>query len=194
MRTRRTAPAIGLLTILLTLTGCATGDEPDGPVPATNTTRATPSSEVTAAEHTPIPRTKASLRVPEGMQLDESLPGISRKGTRTTVVVNELPLPDKTPEQGLAEVTAGFAEPQAEAKGFRFDEVQRDVSIAGFPGVTAIGIQRAAQGTFGKTIVVFAAEDALVMLSGTLEPDDPLSPADLREVLTDVRWGAGGPR
>lgn len=186
MLPRRTLPAALLATALAT--GCA------GPVSDTAATSATTTSTTTATpaadgEYTPIPGTKVLLRVPEGMQPDSAVSGVGRPGTRSTVVVTSLPVAGKEPRVALAEIATGFSGAAATRQGMDLGEV-RELEVAGLPAVATSGTQRAGGTTYRKVMVVLAAEDGLVMLSGTLEPDDPLSTDDLLQALLATRWAA----
>lgn len=74
-------------------------------------------------------------------------------------------------------------------RAFSFEDVQR-IEVAGLPAIAVTGTQRVAAETFAKALVVVAADDTMVQLTGTIEPGDPLSAAELISVLRAARWNA----
>ncbi|RZS39005.1 hypothetical protein EV193_104216 [Herbihabitans rhizosphaerae] len=135
----------------------------------------------------PIPRTRVSLRVPAGFMVDGRMPGLCRAGTSSGVIVVESALHGKTPEQAMEKMAAGLRR-RPNPQGLEFDSVDRG-TVAGMPAVLATGVQRISDQTFGKTTVAFAAPDAMVIMTGTLQYGDPLPIAELSAVLRDARWG-----
>jgi hypothetical protein len=179
-------PAV--LAATLAVSGCNGSDVRDKPAAGTTPTAAEISSTTAAnGNHVAIPRTRVLLRVPDGMVVDPALPGLARAQSHTSVVVIEYPLAGATAAQVLDQMAAGFSGDQAAAKGLQMGTVEHS-SVAGFPALTATGTQQAAGLRVGKAIVTFVAEDAVVILTGNVEPGDVLSPSDLLAVLVDARW------
>jgi hypothetical protein len=121
------------------------------------------------------------------MRVDASLPGLGKPGSRTSVVVLDQAVANKTAEQGLAEISAAFAGDSAKAQGLEMRE-PRQSTVAGFPALTTTGIQRIQAGTFSKVVVAMVADGRLVLMTGTIQQDDPLSADALLDTLTAARW------
>ena len=176
-----------VLSVGVLLVGCA---EDDTARPAGATSSATPSSVTSStpdADREAVPRTRVLLRVPEGLVVVPSLPGLARPGVRTSVVVLEQSLGTADPQTVLDQIADGFGTTAATDKGLNLEEA-RQVTIAGFPGIATTGTQDLGGVTYGKALVVFVAGDTVVFLTGTLEFGDPLAVPDLLAVLTDARW------
>ena len=154
-------------------------------VPATSRAR-----DVPAGEYVAIPGTRISLRVPEGMQLDPTLPGLRRPDSRTsTLVADQARPPEETPAAILDQMSASFADKAVSAReGFELGEPQR-LDIAGQPAVVVTGTQTQ-QGTapLGKVLAALITPDAMVTMTGNVEKDDRLSLDQLRAAITEARW------
>ncbi len=189
MSSRATLPFVVALGGVVLLGGCA-GSPPPAAAPSSPTSSTAVSAEpVSLGDFAAIPRTNISLRVPEGMAVDESLSGLGEPGTRNSVVVMDLPVADKTSQEAVDEMAAAFTGPKAAEQGMEFGEVRR-VTIADHPAVVTTGVQRRSGRTYLKAIAVLAAADKVVMITGTAEEDGPLTVDDLLEVLTTARWNA----
>ena len=186
MSSRTTLPVVVVLGGVMLLGGCA-GSTSTPPAVSPTSSTAVSAEPVALGDFAAIPGTNISLRVPEGMAVDESLSGLGEPGTRNSVVVMDLPVADKTPQEAADEVAAAFTGPKAAQQGMEFDEVRR-VTIAGHPAAVATGVQRRSGQTYLKAIAVLAAPDDVVMITGTAEEDGPLTVDDLLEVLTSARW------
>lgn len=142
-----------------------------------------------------VARTNVALRPPDGFVVDATLPGLARRGTRSTFLVSQAPSPYEDPEEVVDEVETGFRDEAATAqKGLELRSVER-LSVDGRPAVGAVGTQTAGGATFNKAIVILPAEGFLVTVSATLDQDDPVSAADALDVLRGARWStqaAGG--
>jgi hypothetical protein len=166
------------------IAGCGateTPASPSGSAPPTATSSTAPPD----ADHQAIPRTRISLPVPAGLHVEASLPGLARPNSRTSVLVIEKPA--ESPRDAMTKAASGFSGAAAEAQGLKFD-APREQTIAGFPALVTTGSQRASGETFGKAVALIAAVDAVVIITGTLEPGDPLTVAELSAVLADARW------
>lgn len=183
----RSARSMAVATVaLLVLAGCGGGEPERSSAPGSSATPTSPET-VAGPDYVDIPRTRISLRVPEGMELQPSLPGLGRPNSRTSVVVLVVPAKDKTPQAAMAEMAGGFTSQKAAEKGLEFGAAQ-DLEIAGFPAKVITGSQRAGAVTFAKVIAILAVDDSVVMMTGTIEPGDPLTVAELEDVLTAARW------
>lgn len=180
MRNRRALLACLTLGVIA---GCGATETPSPPSSSTSPTAT--SSTAPDVDHQAIPRTRISLRVPAGLHVEASLPGLARPNSRTSVLVIEKPA--ESPRDAMTMAASGFVGAQAEATGLKFD-TPREQTIAGFPALVTTGSQQAAGETFAKAVVLIAAEDAVVIITGTLEPGDPLTVAELGAVLADARW------
>ncbi|MEV0678782.1 hypothetical protein AB0I60_19920 [Actinosynnema sp. NPDC050436] len=201
MSSRTRLPA-ALLAALLTA-ACGTTTTPAATTSTTTaaptTTTAPPVADGTVDGFADIPGTEVALRVPDGMEVDEDLPGLSRPGlsragSRSSVVVTTSSVPEgKAVGVLLDEITASYTGPQA-AQGLVVDTPRR-VEVAGHPAVAVTGEQARADGRWGHAAVRFVADGHLVEVVGSLAPGDPLSTNDLLIALRDTRWtGARGLR
>lgn len=139
-----------------------------------------------------VPRTNVALRPPDGFVVAASLPGLARKGTRSTFLVSQAATPYDDPEEVVDEVETGFNDEAATTqKGLELSSVKR-LSIDGRPAVGATGTQTAGGLAFNKAIVTFPSEGFLVTVSATLAPDDPVSAADALAILRGARWSTRG--
>ncbi|GAA1315161.1 hypothetical protein [Saccharothrix xinjiangensis] len=177
MSSRRTLPVV--LVAVAPAAGCA--GAPTGPPPALAENAATGSG------HVPIPRTNVLLRLPDGLEVDPSLPGLARPGANTSVVVMSQPLVDTTPEEAREEMADGLSGPKARLQGMDMDE-PRELDVAGHPAIAVTGEQLASGAVYRKAIVALFTEKTFVMMTGTIEPGDPLTANELLTTLTDARW------
>jgi hypothetical protein len=183
-------PVVALCGVVL-LGGCA------GPLTPTAESSTSPSTSVTTisadpvalGDFTAIPRTNILLRVPDGMAVDERLSGLGEPGTRNSIVVTTMPAGEQTPQEMMNEMADGFTGSKAAKQGLELGEVRR-LTIAGRPAVVTSGVQRQAGQTYAKAIAVLAADDTVVLISGTAEEDGSLTADDLLAVLTSARWSA----
>ncbi|GLZ33362.1 hypothetical protein Lesp02_55500 [Lentzea sp. NBRC 105346] len=134
-----------------------------------------------------IPRTKVFLEVPAGMQVDENLPGLTRPGTRTNVLVSMVRALGMPPDVRIDGAASEYDSVNAPRYGLEVRETQR-LTVAGSPAVAASG--RRTQDNTSFVSVSVAVDDYTVLMKGTLEPNDPVSVDDLRALLLDVVWKA----
>jgi hypothetical protein len=121
------------------------------------------------------------------MQVDETLPGLSRVGTRTGVIVVEQTIAGKEPQAALNEMRTAFSGARATEQGLRMEPMQ-NVTVAGFQAIAVTGTQKVAGTSFGKAIVAVAADTRMVIMTGTVEEQDPLTAQDILAVLTSARF------
>ncbi len=178
--------------VVLLAAGCGGQEDPARP-PASSATSGPPpaSSAAPGGDHQPIPRTRISLRVPDGLTVDPSLPGLGRPNTRTSVMVVEQPVAGSgdTPRGALAQMMAGLTGEKAKTQGIELVP-PAEVTVAGFPALVTTGTQRTPEGTIAKAVVVLAAEDVVVIMTGNIQPDDPLKVDELKAVLLDAKWNS----
>ncbi|MBP2327366.1 hypothetical protein JOF56_007751 [Kibdelosporangium banguiense] len=176
--------AVAPFVAVVLLAGCSGSSNEQALPPAKGST----TSRSAAAGFAAIPRTRISLPVPEGMQVDGTLPGLSKPGSRTGVIVVEQELVGKTEQQGLAELRESFSGARAKAQGFEMGAPQ-ETTVAGFQAVVFTGSQRISDSVvFEKAVVGMMAEGKLVIMTGTIQREDPMSAAEMRSVLTKARW------
>ena len=151
---------------------------------------ATTRSELEAEGYVVIPRSNVALRPPEGFVVDGSIPGLARKGSRSTFLVVQAKSPYTDPQDVVDELMAGFNDEEAAARqGLEFESVTR-LEVDGRPAEGATGTQTARGAEFNKAILAFPSEGHLVTLSATLEPDDPVSAGAALAVLRQARWAS----
>ncbi|AFM16080.1 hypothetical protein Mycch_1272 [Mycolicibacterium chubuense NBB4] len=141
------------------------------------------------ADFTPIPGTHLALRVPDGMQVDASLPGLVRPKTNTTIVVVDQQQPaGQQPDKTLAKMEDTFRKSAGPGQqGLKLDAPKR-TEIAGFPASIVTGTQEAKEGSFRKALAAIAPPDSFVTLTGTAEQKDPLTDQQLLATFCDARW------
>ena len=182
----------GVIACVTVLAGCSWINEPENSASSPSPS-ATPSSrvrDVPAGEFVAIPGTRISLRVPEGMLLDPTLPGLRRPDSRTSILVaDQTRPPEETPAAILDQMSASFADKSVSAgQGFELGEPQR-LDIAGQPAVVVTGTQtQQGAAPLGKVLAALVTPDAMVTMTGNLEKDDPLSLDQLRAAITEARW------
>ncbi len=173
--------------LILFVAGCgSTQKTGQAAVPSTAASSPATTAAATGTEQA-IPRTRISLPVPDGMRVEPSLPGLARSNSRTSIVVVEQPTNGEPAREAMAETAAGFTSEQARQKGLDLEKPV-ETTIAGFPAFLTSGHQRASVGTFAKVNAILAAEDVLVIITGTLEPGDPLTVDDFKKAITGARW------
>ena len=90
-------------------------------------------SELEAEGYVVIPRSNVALRPPKGFVVDGSIPGLARKGTRSTFLVVQAESPYNDPQDVVDELMAGFNDKEATARqGLEFESVTRR-EVAGRP-------------------------------------------------------------
>jgi hypothetical protein len=96
-----------------------------------------------------------ALRPPTGFVVDGSIPGLARKGSRSTVLVLQAKSPYNDPQDVVNELMAGFKDGQAAARrGLEFESVTR-LEVDGRPAVGATGTQTVQGAEFSKALVAF---------------------------------------
>ncbi|WP_367128050.1 hypothetical protein [Saccharothrix sp. HUAS TT1] len=185
MSSRRVLPTAVALAGVVLLAGCG-GASPASPPPST-TSSAVSAAPVALGDFVAIPRTQLSLRVPEGMAVNEDLPGLGQPGTRNSVVVMDLPMGGRDPKVALEDIAGGFSGSKAADRGMEMGEV-RHLTIADRPAILTSGVQRVSGSTYTKAIAALAADDSVVMVTGTLEEDSSVTADELLEVLSGARW------
>ncbi|WP_340684063.1 hypothetical protein LCL61_37165 [Amycolatopsis coloradensis] len=175
--------------VLVSVAGCGSTQR-TGQVSAPSTAASSPAASVApTGDEQAIPRTRISLPVPEGLRVEPSLPGIGRSNSRTSIVVTEQPVNGKPVREVLDEVAAGMTGEQAKRQGMEWEKPV-ETTIAGFPAFLTSGTQTVSMGTFRKVNGILAAEGVLVVITGTLEPGDPLTVDDFKKVIIGARWSA----
>ncbi|MFC3455498.1 hypothetical protein [Amycolatopsis speibonae] len=180
--------------VILLVAGCGSTQK-TGQVttPSTAASSTAPSSTAAAAAPTgdeqAIPRTRISLLVPKGMRVEPSLPGLGRSNSGTSVVVVEQAMDGKPVQEALNQAAAGLTSERAKQQGIELEEPV-ELRIAGFPAFLTSGTQRVAAGTFGKVNAMIAADDTLVIITGTLQPGESLTIDDFKKVISGARWSA----
>ena len=185
----RALPIAILLTSRFASACSAASDKTVGPSSTTASNPPTSSTVTPDGDYVAIPRTNILLRPPTGMQVDASLPGLSRgAGSRTSGLVIEQQLRGKSTQDALTEMSNAFRGDKSKAQGLDMGEV-RNLTVAGHPAIAMTGTQRAGGATFAKAFVALVAGDKLVMMNGSIEPGDPLAADALLEVLSSAKWG-----
>ncbi|MEU4803984.1 hypothetical protein [Actinosynnema sp. NPDC023587] len=196
MSARTRLPAV-LLAALLT-GACGTAITPTATpattsTPTTTTSTTTESAPATARQvdddgFAAIRGTSVALRAPEGMEVDDDLPGLRRPDNRTTIVVTTTFLPEgKSAAVALDEAAAEYAAAGGTDRGTVYEPPRR-TTAAGHPAVAAIGRQGTDADAFTEVSVQFVADGYLVRLTAAAEPSDPLSADDLLAALSGARW------
>jgi len=188
-----------LLAGVVVVAGCGGSEGGGETAPVATATRttapetggpATTRSELEAKGYVVIPRSNVALRPPKGFVVDGSIPGLARKGSRSTFLVVQAESPYNDPQDVVDELMAGFNdEATAARQGLEFDSVTR-LRVDGRPAVGATGTQTAQGAEFNKAILAFPSEGYLVTLTATLEPDDPVSAGAALAVLRQARWAS----
>ncbi|ANZ35870.1 hypothetical protein BBK82_07015 [Lentzea guizhouensis] len=189
MPVSRALPVAVVVAVLVA--GCSpAGDGAAGPSSTAASGPATSSAApVEGDDYVAIPRTNILLRPPAGMEVDASLPGLSRgAGSRTSVLVIEQQIKGKSGQDALTEVAGAFRTEKSKAQGLEMGEA-RNVAVAGHPAVATTGTQRMGGVTFVKAFVALAVGEKIVMMNASVEPGDPLSAEAVLEVLSGARWG-----
>ncbi|WP_232667286.1 hypothetical protein [Pseudonocardia sp. TRM90224] len=161
---------------------------PVGP-PAPSLQLGPPPTSAPSTGHLPIPRTRVAIKPPDGMVVDETLPGLARTDVATTVRVIETARDPNEPAPKVVEQVAGGyrSEAQANLADLKVASI-REVQVAGFPAVAVEATQAVQEGILGRAMVSIVSNDSIVLLDGTIAPGDPLTPAALLTSLLDARW------
>ena len=190
-RVRRWALLAGIALVV----GCGGAESGGGEEPAATAAPrtggpATARADLEAEGYAVIPRSNVALRPPNGFAVEPSLPGLARKGSRSTFLVVQAKSPYDDPQDVVDELAAGFEDEQATAsRGLELESVTR-IEVDGRPAVGAIGTQTAGGAEFKKAIAAFPSEGYLVTLTATLEADDPLSAGEALAILREARWAS----
>jgi hypothetical protein len=192
---RRVDQLIAVVAALAVLAGCGdsggdrtTAERPSGTVVPKTGGPATPPATLKAKGYVVIPRTNVALRPPEGFVVEPSLPGLVRRGTRSSILVIQTSSPYDDPDKVVDDLAGGLENDEAGARqGLEFESVER-ISVDGRPAIGAVGTQTVQEGTFDKAVVMFPSEGQLVTVSATLESGDPATAADALAVLRAARW------